>query len=435
LKQVNQHIVFLILFLQIGLVRAQNYALVRAQNYADPRRFYFQQYSVENGLPQSQVNSIFEDSRGFLWFATQGGGVARFDGSKFLQYEEKEGLAGQIATCITEDDKGRMWFITEDDKGRMWFGTSWGGLTCFDGKNFKIFSRENGFTTNEVKSLIFDPEKSRVWVGLHWCLAYIENDVVVRHPDFNPLDVVSMAITNEGELAVATSNGLFLVGEDNKARLVPSTLDQAIRHVTVDSVSLWITSETGLFRLRTSDMQIMELPSVITNCQDLDFSSLSSTHIDASGQLWIASESDGLFLYKGDKIFHFTPENGLTDKNVQCVFSDRSGQLWVGTRGSGVLRFSDFAFSNYRFSDFAFSNYFGLQGLGLPDIFGITTDMDGVLWVGAMSDFRFDGKAIRKYSQKDGLPSPVIRQIVVARNGDLLLATKEGFCIFDGNTF
>jgi len=408
LKQVNQHIVFLILFLQIGLVRAQN--------YADPRRFYFQQYSVENGLPQSQVNSIFEDSRGFLWFATQGGGVARFDGSKFLQYEEKEGLAGQIATCITEDDKGRMWF-----------GTSWGGLTCFDGKNFKIFSRENGFTTNEVKSLIFDPEKSRVWVGLHWCLAYIENDVVVRHPDFNQLDVVSMAITNEGELAVATSNGLFLVGEDNKARLVPSTLDQAIRHVTVDSVSLWITSETGLFRLRTSDMQIMELPSVITNCQDLDFSSLSSTHIDASGQLWIASESDGLFLYKGDKIFHFTPENGLTDKNVQCVFSDRSGQLWVGTRGSGVLRFSDFAFSNY----------FGLQGLGLPDIFGITTDMDGVLWVGAMSEglFRFDGKAIRKYSQKDGLPSPVIRQIVVARNGDLLLATKEGFCIFDGTRF
>lgn len=63
------------------------------------------QYSVGQGLPQSQVNKIFIDSRGMLWTATSGGGIASFDGMNFTTYDESSGLAGNIVLDIEEDEK------------------------------------------------------------------------------------------------------------------------------------------------------------------------------------------------------------------------------------------------------------------------------------------------------------------------------------------
>jgi ligand-binding sensor domain-containing protein len=64
--------------------------------------FNFNYYSVDKGLSQSEVKCIKEDSRGYLWLGTAGGGVCRFNGEEFVCYEEKDGLAGQIITCIED---------------------------------------------------------------------------------------------------------------------------------------------------------------------------------------------------------------------------------------------------------------------------------------------------------------------------------------------
>ena len=62
--------------------------------------YNFTAISVEAGLSQSQVNCIMEDSRGFLWIGTAGGGINQYDGNKFKVYEEKDGLAGNIFNSI-----------------------------------------------------------------------------------------------------------------------------------------------------------------------------------------------------------------------------------------------------------------------------------------------------------------------------------------------
>ncbi|MCL4856515.1 MAG: hypothetical protein KJZ55_04455, partial [Flavobacteriales bacterium] len=87
-------------------------------NLTIAQTFNFQFFNVQEGLPQSKVNAIFQDSRGFLWIATAGGGICKFDGKNFTQYSSKDGIAGDIVTDITEDKDANIWFTS-----------TWGGVT------------------------------------------------------------------------------------------------------------------------------------------------------------------------------------------------------------------------------------------------------------------------------------------------------------------
>ena len=69
MKLLTKIYVFLILFGAINTTIAQQYN--------------FKNYSAKNGLASSIVNNIFQDSKGYIWFATQGGGVSRFNGKTF----------------------------------------------------------------------------------------------------------------------------------------------------------------------------------------------------------------------------------------------------------------------------------------------------------------------------------------------------------------
>jgi len=65
-----------------------------------PQRYFFRQFSVEKGLPQSTVFSIEQDNWGFLWIGTDGGGICRFDGKEFINYTKSNGLAGNVVRAI-----------------------------------------------------------------------------------------------------------------------------------------------------------------------------------------------------------------------------------------------------------------------------------------------------------------------------------------------
>lgn len=74
--------------------------------------FTFQNYSVSEDLSQSQVYSILEDSRGYLWLGTQGGGLDRFDGENFKNFSRKDGLKDIFINALAEDTNGNIWIGT-----------------------------------------------------------------------------------------------------------------------------------------------------------------------------------------------------------------------------------------------------------------------------------------------------------------------------------
>ena len=60
------------------------------------QKYNFRNFSVNDGLTQSEIYSICEDKRGNLWYGSLGGGIIRFDGYTFTSYREEDGLVNNF---------------------------------------------------------------------------------------------------------------------------------------------------------------------------------------------------------------------------------------------------------------------------------------------------------------------------------------------------
>ena len=89
-----------LLFIVIALVAFPKFILAQQNN--------FKSCSIEDGLPQSTVYSIFNDSRGYLWLGTDGGVIARLDGIHYFNLNKKPGLAENNVRRIIEDKTGNI---------------------------------------------------------------------------------------------------------------------------------------------------------------------------------------------------------------------------------------------------------------------------------------------------------------------------------------
>ncbi|MBE0648658.1 MAG: histidine kinase [Bacteroidales bacterium] len=124
---------------------------------------------------------------------------------------------------------------------------------------------------------------------------------------------------------------------------------------------------------------------------------------------------------------NFTIDAGLPSNTVRAIFKDSRGIMWIGT-ASGLCRFDGREFTIYNSSN----------GLGAENIFDITEDDQGNLWIGAMGGgiSRFDGRKFTNYSSKNGLVSDEVRRVWWSKKFNLLLAgTNNGCSVFDGREF
>src|ERR1051325_4807617 len=87
-------------------------ALLFIPSFAFPQSYNFRVYSIEDGMPQSQVHCILQDHNGFMWFGTDGGGLARYDGKKFTLITTTEGLSNDLVYAAIERKDGYIWVAT-----------------------------------------------------------------------------------------------------------------------------------------------------------------------------------------------------------------------------------------------------------------------------------------------------------------------------------
>lgn len=88
--------------------------------------YSFKNYSIAEGLAQTQVTSIVEDQNGYLWVGTLGG-LSRFNGSKFTNYSAEDGLLNNRITAL---------FYQQN---KLWIGHE-SGLSLYQNKRFKKWS-------------------------------------------------------------------------------------------------------------------------------------------------------------------------------------------------------------------------------------------------------------------------------------------------------
>ena len=106
------------------------------------------------------VFAIHIDPSDHVWAGTWGGGVARYDGTKWRNYTTADGLAGNI-----------VYSIAQSADGTLWFGTS-RGLSRFDGAAWRNYTHADGLPNENIYALALDAD-GRLWIGLHGAVAYL----------------------------------------------------------------------------------------------------------------------------------------------------------------------------------------------------------------------------------------------------------------------
>lgn len=80
--------------------------------YGQKHNFHAQEYGLKDGLSSYNLSCIYQDSRGFMWFATADYGLNRYDGHTFKTYtKEENGLCNNCVYSVTEDAKGNFWLV------------------------------------------------------------------------------------------------------------------------------------------------------------------------------------------------------------------------------------------------------------------------------------------------------------------------------------
>jgi len=74
-------------------------------NFVVGQQHSFLQFSLPEGLPQSQVRTLMQDSKGYIWVGTLGG-ASKFNGKNFVNYDRSSGLINNQINTIIEDAKG-----------------------------------------------------------------------------------------------------------------------------------------------------------------------------------------------------------------------------------------------------------------------------------------------------------------------------------------
>ena len=378
------------------------------------QQYSFKTYSVEDGLAQSQVFAICQDSQGYMWFGTNGGGVIKYDGNTFITYTTKDGLCDNVVT-----------FIFEDSKHNLWFGTNI-GINKYDGKTFTNYAAKEG--TNKTIWSIFEDKEGNLWFGTDDGVSKYNGETFTNftiNGDISNNTVWSISADKERNLWFGTNIGISKY--DGKTFTNFTTKDNLksdiIYYVLEDSKgNMWFgTDGGGIYKYDGKTFINFTMENGLKS--DIIYSIFE----DSKGDLWFGTDGGGASKYDGKTFVNYTIENGLNNNTIWSIFEDKEGNLWFGTNGGGVCKYSGETFIGYTTE----------EGLSNNIIYSICEDSEGNLWFGTYEYgvYKYNEKTFINYTTEEGLISNNIYSIVNDREGNLWIATSWGISKYDGESF
>jgi ligand-binding sensor domain-containing protein len=372
---------FSILFVPPALGQPSQWA--SQESYDLQPTLQFELFGPDEGLPNTWVTSVVQDSYGFLWVGTQGG-VGRYDGRRMRVWradpEDPDAIGSSFVTAMAASPSGAIWIGTGD-----------AGLYRYDSttdrlRAFRAGTEQAGALAADLVSAILVDRQRRLWVGAGKTL-HVFDETTKRFKRYrvgneNTVSYITTIVEGEdGSLWIGTDVGLYRIdagtGEELE-RLEEGVFGSIIRAVLVDRYgSLWVGTDQGLVR-RDASGQLSVVSSASTGGGRLTDDRITTLFEDAAGNLWVGTGS-GVNRIGPDRgrIERFELDSTYRDETasyprmVTALYQDTSGVMWIGTQ-VGARKLSPM---RARFHRFVLS---GMTGLGTSFV----EDRDGSLWVG-----------------------------------------------------
>lgn len=319
-----------------------------SRTVAQPR---FERIGNQQGLSQSTVLKIFQDKKGFIWFATRDG-LNKYDGYTFTVYRhifnDHNSISSSSITCISED-------LNEN----LWVGTADGGINKMDKETGKFIHFKKTDTKDDISKInissIIVTKDNKVLASVYGS-RLIDIDVksnlvkwkVVEEDPFSSNNVSQIYQDKKGNLFFGGRHGMFTqISKDGRLHnfKIESNLPPKKNRVACffedESGNILVgTRGNGLFKL---DLTTRQISQVLYNPLQIDRDNLIiSLAYDQGGTLWVGTDS-GVILVKNGNFknpIHLQAnpdsETGLSSHAIQGLMVDRDDNVWIGTWEAGL---------------------------------------------------------------------------------------------------
>jgi ligand-binding sensor domain-containing protein/serine phosphatase RsbU (regulator of sigma subunit) len=339
------------------------------------QKYFFDNYSIKQGLSEQKVYTLLQDSKDYIWLGTANG-VSRFDGKKFDNFTSRDSLATGGVKCITEDSLGYIWF-----------GHLNGGISRYNGQKFEQIAFDSLKITGDITGIALIKDKI-------WFTSANDGAVMAAFPVTDIKHITAQQYRGKDGLS-----------------------DQVFGETVNRDGSLICIADVGLRRYNAENnkFEIYRMPHMTTY--------FSSTCIleDRSGNIWFGTYNGGIYKYimsESRMEVIDLPKKGLTSNWVTCLTEDSKGRMWAGTWEGGIA-----VFDGDRFRKFDAGN-----GLKPSRIYDIIEDVEGNILIADQNNGLtiFKGDAFEIINEKEVLPDQNVNAVFQDNSGAVWLGTNAG---------
>ena len=385
--------------------------------------FVVQVWDTDSGLPHSSVSSIAQTPDGYLWIGTLFGGLARFDGVRFVNFHpgNTPELRSMEIQNVLVDSQGTLWVdtvigaLSSLRDGRFRFEQispempqSWLGSVLSSDSNSVVLSSISGWLfrgtrvgeTNHwdtIKPPVSDSgaflcadARGVIWYRLYdGSFGQVCNNQFIPMPEppgLRSLRINTLATDVTSQIWVGTDKELARWDGKQFENLTPTNGEPDLRVqqiATCPDGSLWVWAENKLRKCRgrqwVARVKSWDGPGL--RSASFPTSPLGhakrSIYADSRGGLWVSHYGDGLWHVGADgQVSHVGEAQGLPNALVECWFEDREGNVWLGLNGGGL------ACVRVR----AFHTVWPPRGVMTAAARSVCEDQAGVMWFGTSGD-------------------------------------------------
>lgn len=379
------------------------YVYLMLSGHTHAQEHFAEQYNVtyitmSDGLPHNFIDDIYKDTRGFLWISTGGGGLSRYDGYEFVNFNPNTTyckLKSNFIRNVCEDNFQRLWAVSE------------GGTDIID------LSTLQSILPNDPQGLLskitHQPANriNRDTYGCIWLhagnaihrIAFNEKGDIDVVSSLTPVDMVGPDIVLEdidedGKIWTSINSRVCKISPTIQGELevVPIsdclTFESGIfcSDILAKENEVWIATDHGLFRYNRSGNMIKQYEHNPNDPHSLSQNYLTNLAVTNNKQL-IVSTLRGINIYNPitdnfEHIVYDSPNTGnslLNSNFINCILTEGE-HIWFGTETGGIDKLTPRRLSlrNYKY------NKENSASLSPNPVNAIYEDKQGNLWIGTV---------------------------------------------------
>ena len=399
-----------------------------------PSRFNVSYLNMAAGMPNNFADDIFQDSYGFVWISTHGGGLVRYDGFNYMNFNlGSSGISLRSNSCrnVYEDHFKRLWIAFEEGPQVLDLKTMQPVIPPCENK--KVEAQLNKALKNLCTRMYCDA-KGNLWMvsfNLLTRISFNEKGEVNRvlsisypykAPDLGLCDVYrngTVVMCNNGVVSEFSVQNNRLVAKNISSMFLPLDYRYAGAVISYHG-KIWLGTNRGLYNSAKQEFHAL---GTVHSLQHEVVTSLAITEDDKLlvGTLCGVDIIDD----KTGTIEHWncSSVNPLSSNFVNSLLA-KDGQIWVGTETGGITKLAPRQLQLEFFKHDA-ANPASLSPNAVNAMYAAP---DGTLWVGTveggLNALAPDSRNFTHYTMANsGLPHNSVSTLAADNRGNLWIGT------------